>query len=184
MCPVIPDEAPVVRVRHAGLHDLPSVVRIERTSFSDPWPSWSLKDEMMRNDSVFLVAELAGEVVSYAGMRFALDEGHVGTVAVTEEHRGEGLGEALMLCILDEARKRKLNTVFLEYRVGNKPAANLYAKLGYRPNRLRRGYYEDNGEDAVEAILQGLCSPERQRHLKDLRKSWESRHERHLIWDR
>ena len=38
--------------------------------------------------------------------------------------------------------------ITLEVRVSNGPALNLYRRQGYRERGLRKGYYQDNGEDA------------------------------------
>ena len=37
----------------------------------------------------------------------------------------------------------------LEVRTGNEAAKRLYEKFGFKEAGLRKGYYEDNGEDAV-----------------------------------
>jgi ribosomal-protein-alanine N-acetyltransferase len=38
-------------------------------------------------------------------------------------------------------------------RAGNKPAQQLYTKLGFVETGMRRGYYHDNGEDALLMTL-------------------------------
>ncbi len=163
-------------IRHALLPDLPDIVRIENASFTSPWPEWSLREEMMRDDSVFLVAQIDGQTVGYAGMWLYVEEAHVGTIAVDTRWRQRGIGMALMLALLDIARREKAILALLEYRVSNLAAANLYAQLGFRHNRIRWGYYQDTGEDAVEAILEDLQGCECAARLAGIREDWEQRH--------
>jgi [ribosomal protein S18]-alanine N-acetyltransferase len=171
-----------LRLRKATPGDLPAIMLIENTSFSAPWPEWSLAQELVREDSLYLVAERGGAVEGYAGLWVGLDEAHVGTIAVRPEARGQGVAEALMLVLLDCALASGSDLALLEYRVSNAPAARLYEKLGFQQNRIRRRYYPDNQEDAVEAILGDLRTPQRQEHLAGLAAQWETRHGQGFPW--
>jgi [ribosomal protein S18]-alanine N-acetyltransferase len=169
-------------LRQAAPDDLSAIMRIENASFSAPWPEWSLAQELLREDSLYVVAERAGIVVGYAGLWVGLDEAHVGTIAVSPEARGQGVAEAIMLALLECAGANDAGQVILEYRVSNTPAARLYEKLGFRSNRIRRRYYPDNQEDAVEAILDDLPAPLLQSHLAALVRQWEARHGQDFPW--
>ena len=162
-------------IRDATLDDLRAIVAIEHDSFQSPWPEWSLREELLVSDSVYLCAELEGEIVGYAGMRLVAEEAHIVTIAVVPACRGRGIGEALTLALLRRAVEGNAGLAVLEYRVANQPAAALYEKLGFRKNRIRRGYYDDTGEDAVEAILAGLDSHAYRQHLDALTAAWEAR---------
>jgi ribosomal protein S18 acetylase RimI-like enzyme len=81
---------------------------------------------------------------------------HIGSLATAPAHRRRGFARLLLLCALRHAAAHGAETAFLEYRVSNHPAARLYAGLGFRQLRVRRGYYTDNGEDAIEVALPGL----------------------------
>ena len=163
-------------MRRASLGDLWEIVTIERDSFPSPWPTWGLRRELERDEALYLVAERDGAVVGYAGMWRAADEAHVGTLAVAPEQRRQGIGEALMLALLQIAADDGVRLVHLEYRVGNAAAAALYAKLGFRATRIRRGYYADTGEDAVETMLDDLGTSRRRAALARVRQEWERRH--------
>ncbi len=167
---------PTLAIRRATLSDLRDIVIIEHDSFPSPWPAWSLRQEMSRRDSIFLVAVSGGRVVGYIGMHAAAGLGHVGTVAVGSAHRQRGIGEALMLAALQLGIEAGLESVVLEYRVSNTRAGNLYQKLGFVPTRIRRGYYSDTQEDAVETLLSGLQEPAVQEQLTSLRLIWQSKH--------
>ena len=163
-------------VRRAEISDLQRIVRIENVSFPTPWSERSLREELLRPRAGYLVAQRGKAVVGYGGMWLCLDEAHIGTLAVDPSSRRCGIGEAVMFGLLRHALDRGARRVILEYRAGNEPAAGLYGKLGFMPNRLRPGYYADTGEDAVEALLGDLASPERQQHLRSLEYRWEQRY--------
>ena len=59
------------------------------------------------------------------------EEGWIGGVGVSAPARRGGVGERLMLAVLDEARALGLARVWLEVLVQNEPAIRLYEKLGF-----------------------------------------------------
>jgi len=105
----------------------------------------------------FLVAELDGEVIGYSMSRvehgfsnfrrvFA-KKGHVISIAVLPRARRMGIATSLMTRTLEALRKYGASEVYLEVRVTNEPAINLYRKMNFEIVRRLVGYYVD-GEDA------------------------------------
>ena len=45
--------------------------------------------------------------------------------------------------------EEKIKYITLEVRVSNEPAINLYSKYGFSSFGTRKGYYQDNNEDAL-----------------------------------
>ena len=90
-----------------------------------------------------------GQIVGFVGMWLAFDEAHITTICVDLEHRGEGLGELLLLCMVDEAVAHGANWLTLEVRVSNHGAQTLYRKYGFSVQGTRKRYYSDNNEDAL-----------------------------------
>ena len=82
-------------------------------------------------------------------MWLVLDEGHITNIAVHPDYRGRGIGEKLVLAMLELARNSGIAGVTLEVRVSNNAAKKLYNKLGFVDSGIRKGYYSDTGEDAV-----------------------------------
>ncbi|MFH1576363.1 MAG: ribosomal protein S18-alanine N-acetyltransferase [Candidatus Margulisiibacteriota bacterium] len=120
--------------------DLAQVVAIERLSFAAP------KDEaVFRHDEIkYLVANENDKVVGYIGFEKIAGEIHIINMAVHPDHRGKGIGKKLM----EEALISK-EVVFLEVRVSNLPAQKIYEHFGFKKVGMRKGYYQDNGEDAI-----------------------------------
>ncbi|ACV64445.1 ribosomal-protein-alanine acetyltransferase [Desulfofarcimen acetoxidans DSM 771] len=129
---------------------LTSVTAIENSSFITPWSYQSFVYELSQNSfAYYIVALLKNEVVGYAGMWIILDEAHITNVAVHPEHRGRKIGYALMQQMLIRAALRGATKMTLEVRSTNEPAKKLYNLLGFKESGIRKGYYEDTGEDAL-----------------------------------
>ena len=137
----------LIRQMHAG--DIDRVEEIEQLSFSMPWSRSAFEAEMHDNDvACYLVVETAASVIAYAGMWLIVDEAHITNVAVAPEHRGLGIGEALLKAMIDKAKEKGAGAMTLEVRPSNTAARNLYAKMGFVLKGIRRHYYTDNKEDA------------------------------------
>ena len=71
------------------------------------------------------------------------------TGSVSPQFRRNKIGEALLKTILDDCYKNMIKYITLEVRVSNVPAINLYEKYGFKSLGTRKGYYQDNNEDAL-----------------------------------
>ena len=76
-------------------------------------------------------------------------EGDIQTIAVAPRARRHGLGRALMLALIGEARNRAAREVFLEVRADNPGAQTLYRALGFEEIGVRPRYYQPDGVDAI-----------------------------------
>ncbi len=99
-------------------------------------------------------------VLGYCGVWHIVDEGHVTTVAVNPELRGNALGEVQVVHMMMVARRFNLRYVTLEVRVTNYGAQNLYYKYGFNSVGTRPKYYQDNQEDALIMTTPDIQSPE------------------------
>ena len=73
-------------------------------------------------------------------------------MAVRKNRWGRGIGGALLDRMLEGAAERRCRLATLEVRVGNGRAIELYRNRGFREVAIRKGYYADNGEDALVMI--------------------------------
>ncbi|MCY3802437.1 MAG: ribosomal protein S18-alanine N-acetyltransferase [Chloroflexi bacterium] len=89
------------------------------------------------------------DVVGFAGIWFMVDEAHITTVAIDPDWRGRGLGELLLLALIEKSIAINASLITLEVRVSNDIAQRLYYKYGFYSNGVRPRYYSDNGEDAL-----------------------------------
>jgi [ribosomal protein S18]-alanine N-acetyltransferase len=159
-----------IRIRAATAEDIDNMTELDATCFSAPWSRASFEAELTTNQLAwYLVAEelvpacedtkwtsspelddeQVGILVGYAGLWAIEDEGHITNVAVHPDYRRMHLGSILVNMLIADTRKEGLRRFTLEVRVSNQAAISLYEKFGFRSAGLRKGYYEDNNEDAM-----------------------------------
>jgi ribosomal-protein-alanine N-acetyltransferase len=169
------------------LGHIPAIMEIERESFSLPWPESAYRHELTYNEFARYyvlgprLAEPAsppssvwqrwwgkmrrqpsanpGPVWGHGGFWLMYDEAHISTLAVRTEWRRQGLGELLLLTLLDEASRLDASRATLEVRVSNLAAQALYAKYGFEQVGRRKAYYNDNQEDALILTTPEFASP-------------------------
>jgi ribosomal-protein-alanine N-acetyltransferase len=95
-----------------------------------------------------LEAELRS-IIGYAGLWLMTDEAHITTIAVDPDFQGNGIGELLLVALIDRAKQIGARWLTLEVRVTNEVAQRLYEKYTFKEMGIRRRYYSDNGEDAL-----------------------------------
>lgn len=153
-------------VEPMALKHLPAVHRIERASFSAPWPDDAYRSEILTNRlASYLVIRAATEVIAYGGIWLMVDEAHVTTFAVDAAWRRQRVGETLLIALLELALARRARETTLEVRLSNVPARRLYEKYGFRPVGVRPRYYSDNNEDALIMTTEALDGPAMQARL-------------------
>ena len=131
--------------------DIEQVVAIEEEAYGQHhWSKSSFYDELQNNLAKYYAAKTAkGELVGYAGTWHIIDEGHITTIAVKKEHLRKHIGEAIIVKILEDCYQAGIKYLTLEVRVSNEPAIALYKKYGFNSLGTRKGYYQDNNEDAL-----------------------------------
>ena len=144
-------------IRKMTLDDLEQVVAIDQVSFSLPWPARSFRFELTDNEaSRCWVADLDGRVIAMLVGWFIVDELHVATIATHPEFRGQGIGREILLYSLRAAKEEGAVKSFLEVRESNEIAQTMYRSFGFVEDGRRKGYYKDNGEDAILMSLDRL----------------------------
>jgi ribosomal-protein-alanine N-acetyltransferase len=177
--------APVIpfTVEPMILADIPAVVAIDHLSYSMRWPGRAYDDELQKNEFAhyFVVRTTlphplhptpveepggpAAAVIGIGGFWLLADEAHIGTVAIHPDWRGRGLGEWLLLHLLEAGQTLGATVATLEVRPSNRVALALYAKYGFEQVGRRIGYYDDNGEDALILTTPPLALPDYQAML-------------------
>lgn len=139
-----------IRVRIAKSSDLDDIYELDVQTFAMPWSKEALSYDILENDNAFvIVAEYEGEFAGYADIWTVLDEADLNSIAVRVDFRRKGIGDAIMLAMVEMLSTSGVATINLEVRVSNMPAIKLYKKYGFNECGVRPGYYLDNGEDAL-----------------------------------
>lgn len=154
------------------LEDIPRVREIEQMSFRTMWPRDAYTHELRDNRlASYMVARVEKDIVGYAGMWVIMDEAHITTIAVDPIHRGQYIGERLLVGLIDSALDKGARWMTLEVRTSNAAAQALYHKYLFREIGIRKGYYSDNREDALVMWTGNLREVEFQRKYMELKKA-------------
>lgn len=135
--------------------DIRPVLELEHELFpDDAWSAGMFWSELAHSRGPqatrrYVVAELDGGIVGYAGLAAAGGLGDVQTIAVERGQWGTGLGARLLTDLLQHATAFECDEVLLEVRVDNTRAQKLYERFGFEPIGFRRGYYQPGNIDAL-----------------------------------
>ena len=131
-------------------------------AFGEAWTRRQVGDALVMPNTHYLLAGPGGEplrvgdpVAGFALSRGAADEEELLLIAVRPDHRGRGIGSALMARFIEQARGRGAERLFLEMREGN-PAESLYRRHGFATVGRRRHYYRRGSARPLDAITFAL----------------------------
>jgi [ribosomal protein S18]-alanine N-acetyltransferase len=151
-------------IRRCEERDLNSVVNINMATLPEHYSDYFFESLLRELPEAFIVAEVDDKLIGYIMCKIEfgfsnfrklgfVKKGHVVSVAVLEQHRGKGIGKALMLEGINGVLSRKSDEIYLEVRVSNTQAIQMYQRLGFQIKSRLRSYYRD-GEDAYLMALE------------------------------
>ena len=145
-------------LRRAGPSDLISVMEINLKTLPEHYSDYFYESLLVELPEAFIVAEIGGKHVGYIMCKTEfgfsnfkklgfVKKGHVVSIAVLDEHRKKGIGNALVEESINGVKLRKCDEFYLEVRCSNTDAVRLYEKQGFVIRQQLNAYYRD-GEDA------------------------------------
>ncbi len=130
--------------------DCETLSGLEKEIFgADAWTREDFEETLCCDYTYYLVARDGDEIVGSAGLRNMCGDADITNVLVREDHRRQGIAEALLLKLMEGSKSIGARNFTLEVRKSNLPAIRLYEKLGFRSEGIRPGFYEHPKEDAV-----------------------------------
>lgn len=135
-------------IRRMTEEDLEQVAELEKSIFSTPWSKAAFSESLQRPYSHFFVAA-ADEIAGYCGVHNLGGDGEITNVAVVPKYRGQKIAYKMLDFAMAETKKAGVQAFTLEVRVSNTPAINLYEKLGFTSQGVRKNFYENPTEDAL-----------------------------------
>ena len=129
--------------------DADAVEAVEKACFAIPWSRESFWKEAANENTCYLLALDGEQVIGYAGCWISFEEAQVTNIAIAPDYRGQKVGTRLMAELIRLVKERGVTAMTLEVRPSNAPALALYHHYGFREAGRRKGYYSDNGEDAI-----------------------------------
>ncbi|GAC1508010.1 MAG: ribosomal protein S18-alanine N-acetyltransferase [Candidatus Dormibacteraceae bacterium] len=155
--------------------DVATIQEIEREIFATPWPRNAYYRELASRASAhyvvlrqegldarppgFVSPDFDPTIIGYGGMWRMYDEAHVTTIGVRRDLHHRGYGRVLFAGLVQAAYDMGAKWITLEVRTSNENAMRMYENFSFKVIGRRKGYYTDNGEDAIVMWSDSIHSP-------------------------
>ncbi len=138
-----------IRFTRLDAGDLEALLGLENKCFSSPWSAKQYN--LAFEQKLFNVFGLKqdGQLLAYVSFYHIGEEMEIFNLAVSPGYRRHGLAKYMLGLVLQICRKMGIKYAFLEVRQSNVAARALYAGFHFSQVGVRKGYYPDNGEDAL-----------------------------------
>lgn len=111
-----------------------------------PWKKEQYLADLKNAATNYFIIEEKGQIVAFLAYQKIIDEVEIANVAVHPATQNKGYG-GLLMKLVDKIPS--VNQIFLEVRVRNFSAKNLYLAHGYKVISRRADYYQNPREDAL-----------------------------------
>lgn len=141
-----------LQIRKGSDLDVEAIIEIQEACYGGtaPWGRLIVYNEIQSPYSFFLLATSHGEPVAFIAVSLKRGQMHITNVATKPSFQRQGLASFLIQTVADVGRQIGQGMMSLEVRVSNIGAIRLYKQLGFKEVYVKKKYYQDNGEDALE----------------------------------
>ncbi len=146
-----PWEAAAMRVP-----DLTEVMAAERQAYPVPWTHGNFVDSLAAGYPAEVLRGPRAELLGYWVAMPGADEMHLLNITVVPAWQGRGLAVLMLDRLVAECRRRGLTQLWLEVRVGNARAREVYRRYGFAEVGRRRAYYPVHDGPREDAVLMSL----------------------------
>ncbi|MDR2957863.1 MAG: tRNA (adenosine(37)-N6)-threonylcarbamoyltransferase complex dimerization subunit type 1 TsaB [Coriobacteriales bacterium] len=158
-----PQQPRHIHFRPLAMQDVPLVAELASRCFSESpangerWSESAFQAELSAVDRIWWVAWQDQQLVGYVGGWLIDGNLQVLNLAVEPTARCQGIGQELMIRLLDDGRALGAESASLEVRVSNSTAIALYQRLGFNEQGRRPGYYRgQDGAPREDALILNL----------------------------
>ena len=135
-----------LRIERAKVQDLDAMYKIEKECFtSEAYSKRQISHFVQSSNAVSFVAkrdnEIVGFIIGFIEKHDGITLGHVVTIDVLPKHRRIGMGVKLLDELEQIFLKKGVKISFLEVRIDNEAARELYRKKGYTDLEPLENYY-------------------------------------------
>jgi [ribosomal protein S18]-alanine N-acetyltransferase len=136
--------------------DLTEVMAVERQAYAVPWTHGNFVDSLAAGYPAEVLRGSRAQLLGYWAAMPGVDELHLLNITVVPHWQGRGLAVAMLERVVAECRRRGLTQLWLEVRVSNERAREVYARYGFAEVGRRRAYYPVKQGPREDAILMSL----------------------------
>lgn len=144
-------------IRYCTEDDLEGVIEVNETELPEDYPYFFYKSILDNYPNAFMVAcpkDRPKRIIGYVMWRIekkpilgnlkVAKKGHLVSIAVLKMYRRNNIATKLLLKSMPEIKKHGITSFVLEVRVSNFSAINLYKKLGFKIDSIKKHYYRDD----------------------------------------
>lgn len=153
-CSLPPFEAAAMRVP-----DLTEIIAVERRAYPVPWTHGNFVDSLATGYPAEVLRSAHAELLGYWVAMLGVDELHLLNITVAPVWQRRGLAVAMINRLVAECRRRGLAQLWLEVRLSNERAREVYGRYGFSEAGRRRAYYPVPQGPREDALLMSLAVP-------------------------
>lgn len=138
------------------LPDLTEVMAVERQAYPVPWTHGNFVDSLAAGYPSEVLRGPRAALLGYWVAMPGVDELHLLNITVAPAWQGRGLAVVMLDRIVSACRQRGLTQLWLEVRVSNARARDVYQRYGFSEVGRRRAYYPVPQGPREDAVLMSL----------------------------
>ena len=138
-----------------GPEAMNAVVAVENRAYAFPWSRQNFSDALASGYQAQLL--LAGqELLGYFIAMQGAGEVHLLNITVAPVYQRQGWARVMLDALAVWARGQQVHTLWLEVRVSNTRAYEVYSAQGFKRVGLRKTYYPNGSQPREDAIVMSL----------------------------
>lgn len=144
--------APEARLELLTLERIDLLLAVEQRAYSHPWSRGNFTDSLASGYQIELL--LGGEqLIGYFVAMPGVEEAHLLNLTVAPEFQQQGWAPILLDALALWARGRGAQWLWLEVRISNRRARQVYEKYGFQHVGERKRYYPGPGSEREDAVV-------------------------------
>ncbi|MGM0109951.1 ribosomal protein S18-alanine N-acetyltransferase [Enterococcus sp. DIV0187] len=136
--------------------DIKELIALERDVYfgETPWTKSAFLSEVHSPIPHLYICMVTRQstIAGFIGSRLIGNDTHITNIAVATAFQNRGIGKLLIDEVENFAIMNDCETLSLEVRLSNTDAQRLYRRLGFSARNIRKNYYTENNEDALDMI--------------------------------
>ena len=138
-----------ITIEELSLKDVDTIKELETNQQINILSKDTILTDLQSNQTKYLVLKLNENIIGYITFDMVLENMDIQSIVIDKNYQRQGYASYLLNYTFEYAKTNNISNIFLEVRMSNEKAINLYKKLGFKYINTRKKYYPDNFEDAL-----------------------------------
>jgi ribosomal-protein-alanine N-acetyltransferase len=147
---------PRAELRAMSARDLDQVLAVEDSAYAFPWTRGNFIDSLAAGYAAEMLLDEARALIGYYVAMPGVGEMHLLNLTVAPPWQRRGYAVVLLDALDAHCRRCGIRQLWLEVRVSNSRARQVYERRGFAPVGLRRGYYPAGPAKREDAVVMRL----------------------------